>query len=133
MSDLRLKWRSERRLDANTCRIAAWAPRRRHPLVEQPGQSGRIQTLGDRDGVASDGAQVRQTRTGPAGYRQTGPNRGGEKFGPIEVEEALRSHPAVTDVAVAGIADEEMGHRVGAAVMVRGPVTLDELRSHCAT
>jgi acyl-CoA synthetase (AMP-forming)/AMP-acid ligase II len=58
-------------------------------------------------------------------------NRGGEKFGPIEVEEALRAHPAVGDVAVAGITDDEMGQRVGAAVVVCRPVTLDELRSHC--
>jgi acyl-CoA synthetase (AMP-forming)/AMP-acid ligase II len=58
-------------------------------------------------------------------------NRGGEKFGPIEVEEALRAHPAVADVAVAGIADDEMGQRVGAAVVACRPVTLDELRSHC--
>jgi acyl-CoA synthetase (AMP-forming)/AMP-acid ligase II len=58
-------------------------------------------------------------------------NRGGEKFGPIEVENALRSHPAVSDVAVAGITDEEMGQRVGAAVVARTPVTLEELRAHC--
>jgi acyl-CoA synthetase (AMP-forming)/AMP-acid ligase II len=58
-------------------------------------------------------------------------NRGGEKFGPTEVEDALRTHPAVSDVAVAGIADAEMGQRVGAAVVARAPVTLDELRSHC--
>jgi acyl-CoA synthetase (AMP-forming)/AMP-acid ligase II len=58
-------------------------------------------------------------------------NRGGEKFGPIEVEDALRSHPAVSDVAVAGIADEELGQRVGAAVVACAPVTLEELRSHC--
>ncbi|MEZ0352559.1 AMP-binding protein [Mycobacterium sp. pR1184] len=58
-------------------------------------------------------------------------NRGGEKFGPIEVEEALRSHPAVDDAAVAGIADGELGQRVGAAIVVCAPVTLDELRAHC--
>jgi acyl-CoA synthetase (AMP-forming)/AMP-acid ligase II len=58
-------------------------------------------------------------------------NRGGEKFGPVEVEEALRSHPAVSDVAVAGVADDELGQRVGAAVVASGPVTLGELRSHC--
>ncbi len=29
-------------------------------------------------------------------------NRGGEKFGPIEVEEVLRTHPAVSDVGVVG-------------------------------
>jgi acyl-CoA synthetase (AMP-forming)/AMP-acid ligase II len=67
----------------------------------------------------------------PSGRISDTINRGGEKFGPIEVEEALRTHPAVSDVAVAGITDEEMGQRVGAAVVTRLPVTLDELRSHC--
>jgi acyl-CoA synthetase (AMP-forming)/AMP-acid ligase II len=67
----------------------------------------------------------------PSGRLSDTINRGGEKFGPIEVEEALRAHPAVSDVAVAGITDDEMGQRVGAAVVARIPVTLDELRSHC--
>ncbi len=67
----------------------------------------------------------------PSGRLSDTINRGGEKFGPIEVEEALRSHPAVSDVAVAGIADGEMGQRVGAVVVARAPVTLDQLRSHC--
>ena len=67
----------------------------------------------------------------PSGRLSDTINRGGEKFGPIEVEEALRSHPAITDVAVAGVADEELGQRVGAVVAARAPVTLDELRSHC--
>jgi acyl-CoA synthetase (AMP-forming)/AMP-acid ligase II len=67
----------------------------------------------------------------PSGRLSDTINRGGEKFGPIEVEEALRSHPAVSDVAVAGIADDEMGQRVGAMVVTREPVTLEELRSHC--
>ncbi|MDT5232851.1 MAG: hypothetical protein QOI39_3351 [Mycobacterium sp.] len=67
----------------------------------------------------------------PSGRLSDTINRGGEKFGPIEVEEALRAHPAVTDVAVAGITDDEMGQRVGAAVVARLPVTLEQLRSHC--
>jgi long-chain acyl-CoA synthetase len=67
----------------------------------------------------------------PSGRLSDTINRGGEKFGPIEVEEALRSHRSVTDVAVAGIADDELGQRVGAAVVASAPVTLDELRSHC--
>jgi long-chain acyl-CoA synthetase len=67
----------------------------------------------------------------PSGRLRDTINRGGEKFGPIEVEEALRSHPAVSDVAVAGVADDELGQRVGAAVVTRAPVTLEELRSHC--
>jgi long-chain acyl-CoA synthetase len=67
----------------------------------------------------------------PVGRLKDTINRGGEKFGPIEIEDAIRTHPAVRDVAVAGIADEEMGQRVGAAVVARYPLTLEELRSHC--
>jgi acyl-CoA synthetase (AMP-forming)/AMP-acid ligase II len=67
----------------------------------------------------------------PSGRLSDTINRGGEKFGPIEVEEALRAHPAVSDVVVAGIGDDEMGQRVGVAVVARVPVTLEELRSHC--
>jgi len=58
-------------------------------------------------------------------------NRGGEKFAPGEVEDVLRSHPAVSDVAVAGIPDHEMGHRVGAAVVAVGSVDADELKVFC--
>src|ERR1700761_5646270 len=57
-------------------------------------------------------------------------NRGGEKFGPVEVEEALRTHAAVRDVAVAGIDDEELGPRVGAAVVAFAGGTLHGVRSH---
>jgi acyl-CoA synthetase (AMP-forming)/AMP-acid ligase II len=67
----------------------------------------------------------------PSGRLSDTINRGGEKFGPIEVEEALRAHPAIADVAVVGISDDEMGQRVGAAVVTRVPITLEELRSHC--
>lgn len=63
-------------------------------------------------------------------------NRGGEKFGPVEVEAALRLHPAVAEAAVAGVPDAEMGERVGALVVVAeggdgGAVTVEELRAHC--
>jgi long-chain acyl-CoA synthetase len=58
-------------------------------------------------------------------------NRGGEKFGPIEVETVLRDHPAVRDVAVAGVPDPELHERVGAVVVVDGDVTVDELQQFC--
>ena len=86
------------------------------------------------DGWLQTGDLARQDADGyiyPSGRLKDTINRGGEKFGPVEVEEALRSHPAVSDVAVAGVADDEMGQRVGAAVVARAPVTLDDLRSHC--
>jgi long-chain acyl-CoA synthetase len=86
------------------------------------------------DGWLQTGDLARQDVDGyiyPTGRLKDTINRGGEKFGPIEVEEAIRTHPAVSDVAVAGVTDEEMGQRVGAAVVALAPVTLDELRSHC--
>jgi acyl-CoA synthetase (AMP-forming)/AMP-acid ligase II len=86
------------------------------------------------EGWLHTGDLARQDADGyiyPSGRLSDTINRGGEKFGPIEVEEALRAHPAVSDVAVAGISDEEMGQRVGAAVVARLPVTLEELRLHC--
>ena len=45
---------------------------------------------------------------------------GGENVYPAEVEEALRSHPDVLDAGVTGLSDEEWGHRVVAAVVMRG-------------
>lgn len=63
-------------------------------------------------------------------------NRGGEKLGPVEVEEALRKHPAVVDVAAAGLPDEELGERVGALVVLNADVPVDDLiaftREHLA-
>jgi long-chain acyl-CoA synthetase len=103
----------------------------------EPGTVGELwvnTTQNVTEGWLHTGDLARQDSDGyifPSGRLSDTINRGGEKFGPIEVEEALRSHPAVADVAVAGIADEELGQRVGAAVVTCAPVTLAELRSHC--
>ena len=59
-------------------------------------------------------------------------NRGGEKFGPVEVEAAIRSHPAVTDCAVAGVPDPEMNERVGAIVVTTEPLDAAVLQQWCA-
>jgi O-succinylbenzoic acid--CoA ligase len=67
---------------------------------------------------------------------------GGEKVWPAAVEGALRDHPAVADVAVAGRPDEEWGQRVvawvvpaagaadPAAASASPPLSLDQLRAH---
>lgn len=58
---------------------------------------------------------------------------GGLTVLPQPVEAALGTHPAVSDCAVLGIADDRLGQRVVAAVVLRDgwPVpTLDELRTH---
>ena len=43
---------------------------------------------------------------------------GGYKVSALEIEEALRRHAAIADVAVVGVADEEWGERVCAAIVV---------------
>ena len=60
-------------------------------------------------------------------------NRGGEKLGPIEVEDVLRSHPAVRDAAVVGVPDPDLGERVGAVVVVDGTVGAADLTAFCAS
>ena len=64
----------------------------------------------------------------PAGRLSETINRGGEKFAPLEIENVLRRHPAIRDVAAVGVPDDEMGSRVGVAVVVTEPVDLEELR-----
>ena len=55
---------------------------------------------------------------------------GGYKISALEIEEVLRDHPAIAEVAVVGVADEEWGQRVAAAVVVAQDqiLELDELR-----
>jgi O-succinylbenzoic acid--CoA ligase len=58
---------------------------------------------------------------------------GGLTVLPQPVEAALRTHPAVADCAVFGVADERLGQRVVAAVVVADGAStpsLDELRTH---
>jgi fatty-acyl-CoA synthase len=55
--------------------------------------------------------------------------RGGENISPGEVEDVLRSHPAVADVAVLGAPDDQWGERVAAVVVARAPVAGEALRA----
>jgi acyl-CoA synthetase (AMP-forming)/AMP-acid ligase II len=45
--------------------------------------------------------------------------RGGENMSPGEIEDVLRQHPDVADVAVLGLPDNEWGEKVAAVVVVR--------------
>ena len=53
---------------------------------------------------------------------------GGVNVYPLEVENALREHPGVEDVAVFGVADEQWGQRVCAAIV--GAASPDDLAAH---
>ena len=56
---------------------------------------------------------------------------GGEKVSALEIEDELRSHPAVADCAVVGVSDPDWGDRVCAAVVARPGATPEpeELRA----
>jgi acyl-CoA synthetase (AMP-forming)/AMP-acid ligase II len=58
---------------------------------------------------------------------------GGENIYSWEVEEALRTHPAVAEAAVIAVPDPEWGESVKACVVLRAgvPASADDLIQHC--
>jgi 2-furoate---CoA ligase len=56
---------------------------------------------------------------------------GGENVSPVEIESCLSLHPAVSEVAVAGLADERWGKVVAAFVKRAAAVEPDELDRFC--
>jgi fatty-acyl-CoA synthase len=88
----------------------------------------RYAVPGDHATVASDGAIT------VLGRGSVSINTGGEKVYPEEVEQALKSHPAVYDAVVVGTPSERWGEQVNAIVQLRPDVaaTTDELRDFAA-
>ncbi|MCU0790172.1 MAG: non-ribosomal peptide synthetase [Nitratireductor sp.] len=56
-------------------------------------------------------------------------NRGGEKVNPQEVDDALLTHPAVSEAASFAIPHKTLGEDVSAAVVLRENISPEELRS----
>jgi acyl-CoA synthetase (AMP-forming)/AMP-acid ligase II len=110
-----------------------------------PGSAGEIWVRGEqisgeysgRNAIRADG----WFRTNDAGWLDEGGYlfvdgrlddvivRGGENISPSEVEDVLRLHPSVKDVAVLGVPDEEWGERIVAAVVADGAIVAEELRA----
>lgn len=103
-----------------------------------PGEVGEIQVRGaalfhgyyERPDVTLEAVPDGWMRTGDLGYadedgfvRCQGRAkdliiRGGVNISAVEVEDHIRAHPAVEDVAVIGVDDPRLGERVGAVVVV---------------
>lgn len=60
-------------------------------------------------------------------------NRGGFKVNPLEVEEAIASHPKVREVAVVGAPSGHGDDVVRAVIVASEPCAVDEIVAHCAT
>src|SRR5579864_2749921 len=56
---------------------------------------------------------------------------GGENVSPVDIESCLSLHPAVSEVAVVGLADEKWGKVVAAFVKRQRPVSAAELEQFC--
>lgn len=111
-----------------------------------PGQSGEIHVRGDqvsgeylhKKAIADDGWFA----TNDAGWLDAGGYlfvegrlddvivRGGENISPGEIEDVLRSHPAVADVAVLGLPCDRWGEKVAAAVVCREATEAEDLAAH---
>jgi len=60
-------------------------------------------------------------------------NRGGEKISPQEVDDALLEHPAVAEAASFAVKHRTLGEDIAAAVVLRQPLAVEELRAFLAT
>ncbi len=56
---------------------------------------------------------------------------GGENVSPVEIESLLSLHPAIAEVAVAGLPDERWGQVVAAFIKREAPVTAEDLDAYC--
>ena len=78
------------------------------------------------EGVLDDGGYLRLT-----GRIKELINRGGEKIAPREIDEALLTHPAVSEAVCFGVPHPTWGEEVAAAVVLREPSTEAELIAYC--
>jgi acyl-CoA synthetase (AMP-forming)/AMP-acid ligase II len=59
-------------------------------------------------------------------------NRGGEKISPLEVDDVLLRHPAVSEALAFAVPHKSLGEDIHAAVVLTGEVSEKELKAHCA-
>jgi long-chain acyl-CoA synthetase len=87
-----------------------------------------------RDGFYLSGDLGRKDADGHlrlTGRKQFLINRGGFKVNPLEVEEAIRAHPKVREVAVVGAPGSHGDDVVRCVVVTSEPCTPEEIVRHC--
>ncbi|HLO84323.1 MAG TPA: acyl--CoA ligase [Nostocaceae cyanobacterium] len=60
-------------------------------------------------------------------------NRGGEKISPLEVDDVLLRHPAVSEALAFAVPHKSLGEEIHAAVVLKTDVSEKEIQQHCAT
>ncbi len=110
--------------------------RREDGLVAETGESGEIYVRGEQVSGEYLGKKVIDDdgwfATNDQGWLDAGGYlfvegrlddvivRGGENISPGEIEDVLRTHPGVEDVAVLGVHDDQWGEKVSAVIVPRG-------------
>ena len=119
--------------DGKTGRLAVtgWIP---VGYLNDPGKSAQtfVEAAGRRWSVPGDLAQLgADGRIRLLGRGSSVINTGGEKVFAEEVEEVLKKHPSVVDVAVLGVPDDRLGKKVVALLEVSGErPSVEDLVSH---
>ena len=130
-----------RLVDDVGCAVVCGAPG--HLQVRGPGVF--LEYFGKPEATAEAFTSDGWFRTGDVAVREQGAYRilgrastdilktGGYKVSALEIEEALREHPAVAECAVVGVEDAEWGQRVAAAIVLHDGAALElaALRTFC--
>jgi long-chain acyl-CoA synthetase len=125
--------------------IIMHAPQLMEGYWQRPEETAEMLREGPAPDPSRPGARQRQLYTGDLGYLDENGylfivdrkkqliKPSGFQVWPREVQEVIASHPAVTEVGVAGIPDERQGEAVKAWVVLSDgqEATVDEIRAYC--
>jgi acyl-CoA synthetase (AMP-forming)/AMP-acid ligase II/thioesterase domain-containing protein len=113
-----------------TGEIVLRGPHVMHAYDDDDPQANRAAFMGDWFRTGDQGRLDRDGYLFLTGRIKEMINRGGEKIGPGEVDQALLAHPAVAEAVAFAVPDPSLGQDVAAAVVLRAGshVTAGELR-----
>lgn len=130
-TEIRIRDDSGLDLPTGDCGLV-WMRRGAAPAYAYVGSTSRRDaegwdTLGDVGHVDADGYLFLHDRSDDM------INRGGDKIAPAVIEAALEEHPAVAEAVAFGVADDELGQVVHAAVRLTDPAASSSVMAHART